>query len=350
MSFSKSMAMLAGAALLLAGCHSQEEKEEKAEAQEEKAPVRVETIVATGQGVNNMAEFSGTLEESETSSISFSMAGTVTQFTPKEGEYVKKGQLIGKLDDSSLRSALDISLATQNQAQDAYDRLKILHDANSLPEIKWVDVQQKLIQAQSAVKIARNALDDATLYSPVSGMVAETFTDVGQVVAPGIPVVKIIDISSLKAVISVTQSQIGKFHEGDVASITFEDQPDVVYKGRLVDKGLSANPLSRTYNVKFLIENANRKFLPGMLCKVSVSGKELNNVIILPKSAVLLSEKNENFVWVDSAGTALKRVVSVGTMNEGGLEITSGLEPGDKVIVKGIQKVSNGTRIVSVNE
>lgn len=340
-----SFSLIFAGMLLLTSCSDKKDRKN-----EPRTPVRVETITVKGHGLDNSTSFSGTIEEAENSKISFSTAGTIVTFNVHEGDMVRKGQVIGTLDASSLRSAYDMANATLAQAQDAYNRMKILHDANSLPEIKWVDVQQKLIQAQSAVDIARNALDDAVLKAPVSGRVAEKYADVGQVVAPGIPVVKLIQIGDVKAVISVGQNDMQKFNQGDKAIITMKDNPEITYEGILTDKGLSANPLSRTFEVKYRISNKDAELLPGMICNVEVPGVELSNVIILPKSSVLLSEDNNNFVWLDSMGVARKRIVKVSSLNEGGLEITSGLSDGDKVIVKGQQKVSNGTKVESINE
>lgn len=337
--------LLLPAFLTLASCDSKDGKHAGT-----KAPVRVETLEIKGSDMANATSYSGVIEESESSNLSFSTAGTIKQFNVNPGDRVAKGQVLGVLDDSSLKNAYDIANATLAQAQDAYNRMKILHDSNSLPEIKWVDVQQKLVQAQSAVEIARNALDDAVLRAPFSGIVSEKYADLGQVTAPGIPVLKLIKIGDVKAVISIPQNAIGAFKEGSKARITFDDLPDAVTEGVLIEKGVAANALSRAYAVKYRVPNNAGKFLPGMICTVTVEGTMQDNVILLPQSAVLLDERNRNFVWLDSAGIARKRIVTVNELSDGGIEIAQGLCDGEKVIVKGQQKVCNGTRVESVNK
>lgn len=313
-----------------------------------KAPVRVETVTVNETGITAAPSFSGTIQEDEGADLSFSIPGTITGFNLHPGDKVAKGQIIARVDDSSLKNAYEIANATLAQANDAYNRMKILHDSNSLPEIKWVDVQQKLIQAQNAMEIARNALDDANLHAPFSGIVAEKYSDVGQVAVPGVPIVKIINIAKVKAVITVPQNCINDFHVGDRAVITIDDDKEHTLSGILVEKGVSANPLSRTYEIKYSIGNSDR-LLPGMICNVAVENNGRDEAIILPYQAVLLDEHNNNFVWLDSAGIARKRIVQISADNNAGLEITAGLNPGDKVIVKGQQKVCNGTRIESIN-
>lgn len=340
----KTIHLFLPALLVLVSCSSKDEKKDT-----EKPPVRVEILTVAGQGFENTRDYSGTLQEGESTTLSFSAAGTIKQLKVQQGDRVAQGQIIGTLDDASLKSAYEIANATLAQAQDAYDRMKILHDANSLPEIKWVDIKQKLVQAQNAADIARNALDDAVLRAPFAGMIADKMADVGQVAAPGVPVVKLVNISNIKAVISVPQNQISQFSEGDKAMITLNGDNDTQLEGILVEKGVTANPLSRAYDVKYRIPN-NGNLLPGMICNVAVPRGNESSAIMLPQSVVLLDERNNNFVWIDSAGTARKRIVVVDELNDGGLEITSGLVPGDKVIVKGIQKVCNGTKLEPVNK
>ncbi len=311
--------------------------------------VRVKTTTVADNGVEQSYTYSGTVEEDSGTVLSFSTAGTIKTLPVSEGEYVKKGQLIGTLDDGSLRSAYDIAKATLDQAKDAYNRMKQLHDANSLPDIKWVDVQSKLSQAESAEKIARIALDDTKLYAPVAGVISEKMASVGQAAAPGIPVVKIVDIHSVKVGISIPENDISKFSNGASATITTKAAADEVYTGKLVEKGVTANPLSRSYIVKYQVSNQGGRLLPGMICDVVVGNATTTEGVILPVSTVLLSADNTHFVWLDANGVAERRAVIPGAMLPEGILIESGLNKDDKVIVAGMDKVSSGMKVTSIN-
>ncbi len=315
----------------------------------ERPAVRVKTMTVAANNVDEKHTYSGTVEEESGTMVSFSAAGTIKTLNVSEGEYVKKGQLIGTIDDGSLRNAYDIAVATLNQAKDAYNRMKMLHDANSLPDIKWVDVQSKLSQAESAEKIAKIALDDAKLYAPVAGVVSEKIASTGQVIAPGVPVVKIVDIRSVKVGISIPENEISKFTVGSGATITTKGATGESYTGKLVEKGVTANPLSRSYLVKYQVANPGNHLLPGMICEVMIEDASSVDGVILPVSAVLLAADNSHFVWLDSAGTAKKRLVEPGAMLPEGIMIQSGLSSGDKVIVAGTEKVSQGTKVTSIN-
>lgn len=317
--------------------------------QTERPAVRVKTLAVTNCGVEENRTYSGTVEEGNGTTVSFSTAGTIKTLAVSEGDRIRKGQIIGTLDDGTLKNAYNISLATLEQAKDAYKRMKLLHDSNSLPDIKWVEVESKLHQAESAAEIARISLDDATLRSPVAGIVSEKIASVGQSAAPGMPIVKIVDIKTVKVGISVPENEISSINTGVIANISTTSTPGVIYQGRAIEKGVVANPLSRSYVVKFQVENNDGQLLPGMICDVKLDRSSSTEGIILPLAAVLLSDDNTNFVWLDSAGVACKRRVVAGTMLPEGIVITSGLNEGDNVIVSGTEKVSRNTRVESIN-
>ncbi len=317
--------------------------------QEQRPPVRVKTMTVANTGVEENRSYSGTVEEGSGTVISFSAGGTIKTLPISEGDHVRKGQLIGTLDDGSLKNAYEIAQATLEQAKDAYNRMKILHDSNSLPDIKWVEVESKVRQAESAAQIAKIALDDAKLYAPVAGIIAEKTASIGQTVAPGIPVAKIVNINTVKVGIPVPESEISAIPVGTTATIQVKTSAEETYQGTLVEKGVTANPLSRSYIAKFQVANHNGQLLPGMICDVRLNQGSSVNGVILPTPSVLLSADNKNFVWLDSAGMARKRIVVAGEMLPDGIVITSGLNEGDKVIIAGTEKVSQNTKVESIN-
>ncbi|MDE6134862.1 MAG: biotin/lipoyl-binding protein, partial [Muribaculaceae bacterium] len=152
------------------------------------APVRVEIRCVDLSHGGDTTVYSGTVEPATTSPIGFKVAGTITSLSVGEGDRVVRGQVLGHLSSGDYANASNIAEAELAQARDAYARLKKLHDADALPEIKWVEVQNKLKQAENAAEISRRALDDATLVSPVSGYVGRKFASVGQSVVPAEPV------------------------------------------------------------------------------------------------------------------------------------------------------------------
>jgi len=229
--------------------------------------------------------------------------------------------------------------------------LKRLHDADALPDIKWVEVQSKLKQAENAAELANRAVGDATLTSPLSGYVSQKLADDGQTVIAAQPVLKIVDLGKLQVNISVPENEISAFTTGTTANITVVGADSIRLTGRLGQKGVVADPLTRTYNVKFDITNAGGKILPGMIAAVNVEGLSTaqtavtNTQMTLPSQAVLLAADNRLFVWVVKDSKAMQRFVTANELSANGVRVLSGIAPGDSVIVAGMQKVSNGTNV-----
>ena len=152
--------------------------------------------------------YSGTVEESNGTSLSFSVLGTIDRIYVKTGDRVVKGQIIASIDTTTFKSSYNVAKASLCQAQDAYNRLKVLYEENSLPEIKWVEAESTLQQARATEEIARKSLNDCKLYAPFSGVIAEKNIEVGQNVAPGIPVAQLVTTRLLKIKISVPETEI----------------------------------------------------------------------------------------------------------------------------------------------
>lgn len=282
--------------------------------------------------------------------LSFKVPGTISAINVDEGQRVAKGQLIATIDASSLQSNYEIAKSALATAQDTYDRMKRLHDAQSIPEMKWVEVENALQAAKSACDIARNTLNDARIYAPQAGVISKKFADAGSTAVPAAPVVQLVDISPVKAVISVPENEISRFGANTTASIAVQSADGLVCQGKLSDKGVAADPLSRAYKVKFVTDNPDGKLLPGMLCNVTISRPDDTDAIVIPVESVLLDNNNQTFVWLSKDGKASKQVIVLGPYMPGGVSVASGLSAGDVLIVKGQQKVSDGMAVTSVNQ
>lgn len=318
-------------------------------------PVRVEVKVAGASSASASAQtYSGTVESADASSVSFSVPGTITKIYVEEGQKVTKGQLLAQVKSESLINSRNIAQAELEEARDAYQRLKKLHDADALPDIKWVEIQSKLKQAENAAALADRAVGDASLRSPISGYVSQKFADDGQTVVPAEPVLKIVNLDKLQVAISVPEDEISSFGPSATATVTFDVADNLTVTGKIGQKGVVADPLTRSYSVKFDIDNAGGKILPGMIGSVNVRGLESDTVssglsaIILPSQAVLLSADNRQFVWIVKDGKAERKFVVADELSADGVRVNSGLEAGDSVIVAGMQKVGTGSAVTVI--
>lgn len=317
-------------------------------------PVKVTVTEVSPHNEKESREYSGTVSSEETTTVSFTVAGIITDLYAEEGQKVNKGQQLGKLREGEYLNAYNIAEAQLAEAQDGYDRLKKLHDANALPDIKWVEIQQKLKQARNAVEMAQRTLNDTKLHSPVAGTVTRKFADVGQNVMPVEPVYEIVSTKDLTIDISVSENEIKDFAPGDKAEVYMKATDLGVLEGKVVRKSVTADPLTRSFTVKVSLPNTQGKILPGMIGTVKFSQKEISGNegfgVTLPSQALMLNEDNRWFVWVVNDSVASRRFVKAEQLTADGVLVTEGLRSGDYVIVEGMQKVGTGTRVDPLRE
>ncbi|MGN1264876.1 MAG: efflux RND transporter periplasmic adaptor subunit [Muribaculaceae bacterium] len=332
-----SMALACCLAVMATGCKQSQVPEVH--------PVKVKVMKVAAIAQSGVRQFSGTVEESSGSELSFASIGKVSQIRVEAGQRVRKGDLIAALDEATLQNTHLAAASMLEQAEDAYRRMKQLHDSGSLPEIQWVEVQSKLKQAQSAEAIAKKNLADGRLYAPFSGVIASKNVEVGQNVMPGMPVVKLVTIGTVKVKVSVPEGEVADIAIGQAANVEVMALGGKTFQGKVTEKGIVANSLSRAYEVKASVNNPNGELMPGMICSLTFSKHNDSAAIVLPCPVVALDSNNQPFVWVNEKGKAQKREVTTGALTRDGVTITSGLAVGDEVIVEGQQKVSNGMDI-----
>lgn len=310
-------------------------------------PIPVEEMVVRAVDCAVGSRYSGTVETENETSLSFSLSGTIRQLPVKVGDRVRRGQLIASVDPATCRNAYDMARATRTQAEDAYGRMKQLYEKGSLPDINWVEAQSRLQQAIASENIAKKNLDDCNLYAPCDGIVSEKSGEVGQNAAPGMPVVKLVTTEVLNVVIPVPENEISRVGIRQGAEIEISALPGRRYAGRVVEKGVIADPVSRSYEVKVRVEDNDGALLPGMVATVVVDQPALEGAIVIPAALVQIGDDNSHFVWVNENGRAERRTVTCGTYQADGVTIVEGLREGEKVICGGRQKVCEGTVVVS---
>ncbi len=317
--------------------------EKKQAAQEQTVRVKVQQIQS--EAVNGEQGFSGTIEESSGTSLSFAVSGTIKKIHVSAGQTVGAGQLIAELDPITMQNAYNIAKTGLEQAQDTYNRMKELHDAGSLPDMQWIAIDNQLKTAISEEALAKKSLTDTKLYAPFSGYIASKSAEVGQSAVPGMSVVKLVNISTVKVKISVPENDVQRIAKGSSMKIVVPALGNREFSGHVTERGVSADPRSRTYEVKATIQNPGTQLLPGMICQAFTNYMQGSTGVFIPANLVQLDGDNKTFVWVVNSGKAVKREIAISSETAQGVQVSGGLSAGDQLIVSGQQKVSNGMSV-----
>ena len=335
----KSILMLLGV-MLISSCTSKKE-------QTAKAPTRVETeVVSTAMNANGQT-YVGIIEECEATAVSFTGMGVVKRMLVNEGQAVSKGQLIAVMDDTQARNLLSGAEAQMTQANDALERYKMLHDNGSLPEVQWVEIQSKVAQAKSQLEVAKKNLADCRLVAPVSGIVGKRLVGAGETAMPSQAVVSILDISTVKVKVAIPETEISGIGANTSSTIKVE-AANGSFSGGRIEKGVQADALTHTYDIRIRVANGQRKLLPGMVASVQFAHLEKpSKDLSVPVTAVQKKADGTLFVWtVANDSTAHRTTVTTGETTGNRIVVATGINDGIRVITEGYQKLSEGTRVV----
>lgn len=310
-------------------------------------PLRVGTVVVVPSSDIDAAVYVGTVEEETSAALSFPVAGTVARTYADEGQRVQQGQLLAELDPTSARQTFDAAQAALDQAKDACARLKQLYDAESLPEIKWVEAQTRLRQAESAYGIARKNLDDCKLYAPFTGVIGKRQASAGETVLPGIPAMTLLRIGTVKVRFPVPEQEIARLGTDSRLRITVAALGDRAFPAVKIEKGAVANPAAHTYDVRATISNTDGELLPGMVCRVEVLPAGAAEEIALPVRAVQQAGDGSRFVWKVNGDSVTRTTVTTGRLVNNSITVISGVHAGDRIVTDGMQKIGEGSKVIA---
>lgn len=327
--------------LALVSCSQQQEYKTEA--------LVVETEAVSISQEAGQQQYVGVVEEEEAVSVSFTSMGTLRRVLVSEGQTVGKGQLLAELDDTQARNMLEGAEASVRQAEDAIGRYKQLYEKGSLAESKWIEAQSKLDQAHASLKAAQKNLEDCQLKAPTAGIIGQKQMTAGATALPSQPVVTIYKINNVKVKVAIPEREMAAISASTPSQIQVAAAGVTVEGGR-VEKGVVADGLTHTYDIRIVAPNPEHRLLPGMVCNVTLgldaaARSASQPTLTLPIRCIQQSADGQHFVWVVSEQHAHRQPVTLGQTQGNRIEVTSGLEVGTHVIVSGYQKVSEGSEV-----
>lgn len=308
-------------------------------------PVKVTTSVVKTAKSKQLLSYSGTIIPFQTIPVTFETPGTVKSVNVEEGMEVKKGQVLATLDPTDLQNIYKLSETQYNQALDAYNRLKEVHDKGSLVEIKWVEIESKLNQAESTMKLSKNNLNKTTLNAPENGIIGKRNIEPGMSSIGLSAPFEIVKIDRIYVRISVPENEIAKIKQGMTAKFNVPAIGDTTFTGTATIIGVVADRFSRTYEVKIVAENPERIIKPGMICDLTIECPQ-EDINIIDYRAIT-TDMEGAFVYKisPSRDAVIKQHVKTGKTSEEGIEIISGLMAGDEVVCEGLYKLTDNSKI-----
>jgi RND family efflux transporter MFP subunit len=314
----------------------------------EEKVISVKTQKVQSTKSSNSFRYSGTIEASQTIPLTFQTTGIVENIYVETGDPVRKGQLLATVDKSDIQNIYNASLSKYQQAKDAYDRLKTVHDNGSLPEIKWVEMVTNLEQAKSSMELTKNNLEKCYLRAPDNGFIGRRNIEPGQsAIGSSIAPIELVKIETVLVKISVPENEISKLKKDLKAKFTVSALSDKQFEGTITNISPVADAISRTYTAKISVKNNSFELKPGMVCDVKLDLSPGDEMVLVPYTAISTGSDGKPYVFVVSLDqkSVKKQTITTGNYQGQGIEVIGGLALGETIVVEGKEKLSDNSLI-----
>lgn len=341
--------------ILLAACSKDAPK------QEDVRPVRA--IVVGSSDIDVNAEFAGEVRPRVESRLGFRVGGKIIARKVDVGTVVKRGQVLMQLDPQDLqlsqtqaRAALRAAETQRDLARAELKRYEELRKQNFVSQAVLDARKSAFSSAQANVDAARagysaqsNQAQYSTLVSDIDGVVTAISAEVGQVVAPGTPVVSVANTNDKEIVISLPEDKVDAMRKVQDVTVRMWANPAVAIRGKIREVSPVADPATRTYPVRVSIPGAGSDVKLGMTARVQFASKSATPQMRVPLTA-LFHEKSSTAVWVVEKGAVRLVPVQVGGTSGNDVVIASGVSPGQTVVTAGVNKLKNGQKVKLLSE
>lgn len=268
--------------------------------------------------------------------------GIITNIYVKPGQHVSRGQLLVQLDNSVLRENISQAETQATLAKTLFQRQKNLWDQKIGTEVQYLQAQTQMQSAQKQVDALRQQADLYRITSPISGTIDQMDLKLGQAAQPGATGIRIVNADNLKVKADVPESYASRINQGDNVKIVVPDANDsVTAKLSFVAKVI--DPTSRSFAVEIALPS-RKNLRPNMTAVIKIADYNNNKAIVIPLSAIQKSEQGD-YVYINDNGVAKRKNVKEGSGYGSQVEITSGLTPGDQLIVAGASDLNDGDKV-----
>ena len=311
------------------------------------APIKVKTMVVSAWEGSSTSRYVGTIEPVRETALSIQSGGRVEQVHVKNGAHVQANQVLAELEKTQAYNALQGATATLKHAEDGFSRAQQVHEKGVISDQKMVEIESQLAQAQSVYAAAKQRYEECTLFSPCEGVVNGLDVVPGQTVIPGTKICSVVDVSGFSVRFTVPEQEVSLFKSESIHGEVECAAVNKTYPITIIEKSISANRVTHTYEVVARIKGGTDVLLPGMVAVVKVNEERLpesGDFIVIPARCILLKPEGHT-VWVAEQGKAVRRRITVDGYQAEGVRVVGGLQPGDTLIIDGYQKLYSDCKV-----
>jgi membrane fusion protein, multidrug efflux system len=304
--------------------------------------VTVTAAEAKRQAISEKLAVVGTLAANEFIEVKSEVDGTVAEIGFQEGQPVKKGDLLVRLDETKFAAGFAQAEANLKLSEATFKRVSQLVSDKTISPQEFDEAAATLSANQATVTLRKRDLQDARILAPFNGIAGSRSISPGQVISKNTTLTWIVDLDTVKAEFNVPERFISEVKIGQQIELTVAAFPKEKFKGEVYFLAPQVDPTTRTLLVKARVPNPNHSLRPGMFASLDLTLQLRDAATVIPESAILSSGDRTVVYVIGADSTAQIRPVKIGVRLPNQVEILSGVQAGEKVVAEGLQKVRPG--------
>ena len=305
---------------------------------QERPPVNVVVQEMAPALLRDRLNLPGMVEPWESLNILAEVRGMVEEVLVEEGDHVKQGDLIARLDTSDYENTINSTRASYNLALTNLKRLSGLHEQEIIAQAEYDSIKAEVASLEAHLAIAEMQLKRCYIRSSISGIVNVLPAQNGLYLAVGDPVATVLDIDRVKVIVGIPETDVDAVRKIDRFEVIIEALNKKKISGSKNFLAVAPESQAQVYRLELELGNKSGEILPGMFARVEIIKNEFPEALIIPLYAVI-SRDNKHYVFLEEGNVAKLQEVSLGILDGWQIQITEGLAPGQRVIVVGQRSV-----------
>lgn len=345
----KIIVILAAIAILFVIAKIPSRKKEVAESEAPSVNVTVMTVTAEPQLADTF-DLPAVIEPNRIITISAEVAGRIENIPLEKGSAVRKGDLLIQLNADLIEPQYEVAKAQAERDKIEFERMANLVKENATAQIDLDNATTQLAISKANLAEVRARLERTRIFAPTNGVLNDVLVEEGEYVDPGVPVAEVVETDTVKVVVDVPERDTSFLELGSKTEISTEVKGQIVLlEGKITFINELANSQTRSTQMEIALDNKERLLRSGQIVLVRLRRRVLEDVIMIPLLAVIPMEDGKA-VYIANSTQAQRREVELGIIRGDLVQITSGLEPGDKLIIAGHRFVAPGLKVNIVAE
>lgn len=319
-------------------------EEKKASAAIEKKPVNAIVLELQPGEIKDSINLPGTIEPWTRLELMAKVSGAISEVMVEEGASVNKGDILARIEEADYRIALDAARAAYRQAEADFSRDRKMLQKRVIPTANLENSETRLQTAKADLERAELMLSRCTITAPMSGVVKRLDAKVGLYLDVGNPIAELLKIDKVKAVVGIPESDVDAVRKVSAVDITIQALGNAQFKGKKQFLSPAPDSAAYLYRLELGLENTDLAILPGMFFRADVVKQTKADAITVPLYAII-SRDDQQYVYVSEQGVVRRQLVQLGIVDKWEVEITDGLEAGERVVVEGHRDVEEGQSV-----